>query len=140
MYLIINCNTINCLHWIRSEMYSGALETSTTELFTKTVSKVNIKPWTILAKRSILGPWLGPEHTSADRYNTVLKIQVDKSPWKQVNIKSLHLKFRSANCLSMSKSLKQLVKVSLRLRSQKYLFGKVSVNCYQCMCGGAYLW
>ena len=35
----------------------------------------------------------GPECGSADAYNTVIKIQTAISPWQQVKVKSLHLKF-----------------------------------------------
>lgn len=39
-------------------------------------------------KMSILYPWLGPESTSEGGYNTLLKIQTEISPWKQVKMDS----------------------------------------------------
>ena len=51
------------------------------EIFCKN-SKVDLKLLTILAKKSILDAWLGPERASAGGYNTVLKIQTKISPWQ----------------------------------------------------------
>ena len=40
------------------------------------------------------------------------------------------LKFRSVNCLSISRPLKQQSKVAVRCRSQEYLIGNVSATYY----------
>lgn len=61
-------------------MYSGPLQTSTVKLLTRIVNNINIKSLTVLAKRSISGAGLGPEFASADKYNTVLKMQMNISP------------------------------------------------------------
>ena len=49
------------------------------------------------------------------------------------------LQFTSVNCQSISRALKQLLKVSARCRSQEYLFGKFSINHYQRICGRIYI-
>ena len=49
------------------------------------------------------------------------------------------LKFRSVNCLSINRSLKQLSKVFVRCRSQEYLFGNFSANYYQSIYGRIYI-
>lgn len=49
-------------------------------------SDVNLKLLTMLAKRSILDAWPGPECVSVGKYKTVLKIQTEISPWQQVNM------------------------------------------------------
>ena len=65
------------------------LQTSIIVLLAKTVSNINLKTLTILAKRLILVTWLGPGNDSADGYNTVLKIQMDiRKDGRQVAIGS----------------------------------------------------
>ena len=32
--------------------------------------------------------WFGPENACADGYNTVLKVQMEVSPWQQVSTES----------------------------------------------------
>ena len=49
------------------------------------------------------------------------------------------LSFTSVNCQSISRALKQLLKVSARCRSQEYLFGKFSINHYHRICGRIYI-
>ena len=61
-------------------MYSGPKQTSTVKLLTRIVNNINIKSLTVLAKRSISDAGFGPEFASADKYNTVLKIQMNISP------------------------------------------------------------
>ena len=74
-------------------MYSGFLETSATELFTKIISNVNIMLFNYSRIKFNLWRLTGPECGSADAYNTALKIQSAISSWQQVKLKSLHLKF-----------------------------------------------
>ena len=60
------------------EQVSGvirALQRPMMVLLTKKVSNVSLKTSATLAKRLILGTWLGPGCASADGYITVLKIQ-----------------------------------------------------------------
>ena len=108
-------------------MCSGPLQTSTIETFPTLVNSVNRKTLTIFAKSSISRAWLDPKCTSADEYNAGLKIRTDMSPWQQIKINPLQLKFRSVNCLSINESLKQLSKVSTRSRSQGYWFWNIFV-------------
>ena len=65
------------------------LQTSIIVLLAKTVSNINLKTLTILAKRLILVTWLGPGNDSAGGYNTVLKIQMEiRKDGRQVAIGS----------------------------------------------------
>ena len=57
----------------------------------------------------------------AGGYSTAFKIQAKISLTASKN--GIILKFRSVNCLSTSRPLKQLSKVSVRCCSQEYLFG-----------------
>ena len=52
---------------------------------------------------------------------------------------SFHLKFKSFNCLRISRPLTQLSKVFIRCSSQEYLFGKFSASYYQSICGGVFI-
>ena len=61
-------------------MYSGPPQRFTVKLLTRIVNNINIKPLTVLAKRSISSAGLSPEFASADKYNTVFKIQMNMSP------------------------------------------------------------
>ena len=81
----------------------------TTLIFTKIVSNVDLKPLTILAKRSTIDAWLVPEHASAGGYTVKFSLTASKGDIILMN--TLHLKFRLINCLSISWPLKQLSKV-----------------------------
>ena len=105
----------------------------TTLIFTKIVSNVDLKPLTILAKRSTIDAWLVPEHASAGGYTVKFSLTTCKGDIILMN--TLHLKFRLINCLSIRWPLKQLSKVSLLWCSQEHLFGKFYANCYQGICG-----
>ena len=61
-------------------MYSGFLQTSAPELFTKIISHNNIMLFNY--SRINFNPWCltGPECGSADAYNTVLKVQNSDIP------------------------------------------------------------
>ena len=92
-------------------MYSRFLQTSATELFTKIISNVNIMLFNYSRIKFNFWRLTGPECGSGDAYNTVLKIQTAISPWQQLKVKSLHLKF-SIYCSKIRGSLKQLSKIS----------------------------
>ena len=74
-------------------MYSGFLQISATELFTKMISNINIMLFNYSCIKFNLWRWAGPECDSADIYNRVLKLQTTISPQQLVRVKSLHFKF-----------------------------------------------
>ena len=61
-------------------MYSGFLQTSATELFTKIINNANIMLFNYSRIKFSLWGLTGPGYGSADAYNTVLKIQTAISP------------------------------------------------------------
>ena len=63
IYLLLNWGTINQLSAL--EQVRG-VQTSTMKVFTKISSVLDLKKLSILAKRSILNVWLGPECSSSD--------------------------------------------------------------------------
>ena len=82
-------------------------------------------------KKSILDCWLRLECASAGRCNTVLKMLTNMSSWQLLKMTSFYLTISIWNkaCLNTSRPLKQVSKVSVGKRSQKYLFGKLLSNC-----------
>ena len=104
--------------------------------FANIVSNVNLKILTNSAEVSILNACLGPECVSGGGYNTVPRITANKDGI--ISIKSLYLKFRQVKCLNIRWPLKELSKVYARWCSQEYLFGKVTANYYQNICGQVY--
>ena len=63
IYLPRDSEKLPALEYVKDAI--RALQTSTMERFAKTVSNVNLKMLTVLAKRHILDSWLGPECASA---------------------------------------------------------------------------
>ena len=69
--------------------------------------------------------------------NRVIFLTVSKDGIILTN--SSHLKFRSVNCLRISRPFKQLSKVFVRCCSQGCLFGKFPANYYRRICGGVFI-
>ena len=108
------------------------------ELFAKILSNVNLKLLPILIKCltvSTMYPCRWMHHSSkGDIFLTESKNGI-------ILISYFHLKFRSVNCLSISRQLKQSSKVSVQCCTQEYLFGKFSENYYWSICNSVYfLW
>ena len=101
------------------------------EVFTKIATIIIVKLLTILTKRFILDEWLLPV--------MVDKTQILKSKWRYlpgdaiILIDSLHLKFRSVNCLTINQPLKQLseywfkksLKFNIKAPVAEFISGKV---------------
>ena len=104
-------------------MYSGFLETSATELFTKIISNVNIMLFNYFRINFNFWRLTGPECGSADAYNTFLKIQTAISARQQVKVKPLHLKF-SIYSSKHKRIIKTTIK-NIRRRSLEHFFGKL---------------
>ena len=58
----------------------------------------------------------GPECASVDAYNTALKIQTAIFPWRQIKLKSLHLKFAI-----YSSKHKRIIKTTIKNIRQRFL-------------------
>ena len=103
-------------------MYSGFLQTSATELFTKIISNVHTMLFNYSCIRFNLWHLTGPECDSADACNTVLQTQTVISALQQVKVKYLHLKF-----VIYSSKHNQIIKTTIkniRQRSLEHFFGK----------------
>ena len=114
------------------------LQLFTMELFAKILSNVNLKLLSILIKCltvSTMCPCRWMHHSSKG------DISLTESKNGIILISYFHLKFRSVNCLSISRPLKQSSKVSVQCCTQEYLFGKCSENYYWSICNSVYfLW
>ena len=92
----------------KSEMYSGSLQTSATELFTKIISNVNIMLPTITVLSSIFSAWLVQNvalHMHTTQFSKFKQLHISLTPSKG---EILYLKF----AIYSNGSLKQLSKVS----------------------------
>ena len=125
---------VNCLQQTKSEIYSGFLQTSGMELFTKIISNVNIMLFNYSRIKFNLWRLTGPECGSADAYNTVLKIQIAISPWQQVKVKSLHFKF-----VIYSSKHKRIIKATIKSYQAAFsgtFLRKIFLSYYQSIPGG----
>ena len=118
----------------RSEAYSQPFPTSMIDLFCK-ISNVKLIQLTILTKKVHLRCLAGSrmclckwkQHSSLNLNGDISLIA---SKDDIILIKLLYMKFKSVNCLSADRSLKQLSKGSVWWLSYEYLSGKVSSNYY----------
>ena len=87
--------------------------TSLMVILVKIVNNINLKMLTILAKRLILITWLGLGRIYADRYITVLKIQMEstiKTTIKSIcPLRLLRIFVRKSICKLLSKHLWQIL-------------------------------